>query len=121
VGEGAKLSLLGAGITRITPPALPYDLPRIAVVVRFLVDDDDWGTTHQLALRWTRPDGGELVPTLRATFGAGTEQPPGGEEHAIVLVAEIGPLHFEHPGPHTLELYLDEDILARRGVIVQPA
>lgn len=53
---GGKLYVHGGGITRITPPTLPWVQPLLTVVLRLLADDvADLMAEHSVAMRWWTP------------------------------------------------------------------
>ncbi len=115
--QGGKISMLGASFTRIKPPALPFVLPRVAVVIRLLIDGpDDLDQAHEVVLLWATPDS-QLDPVSIQTFKASSQPKESDEEPAVVLLAEM-PLFIQHRGAHRLLLYLDEELLGERPVIV---
>lgn len=55
--SGGKVHIVGAGITRLTPPSLPARLPVLSVFIRLVVGADDHGRDHDIAIRFEDPDG----------------------------------------------------------------
>jgi hypothetical protein len=116
--ERSKLAILGAGISRIEPPMIPFVLPRIAVVARLLVEEGDTNE-HEITLRWLRPTGEPAAPSIVTSFSAPKperELMPA-EEHAINIVAETQ-LALAEEGPYTVELDLDGQPAARKVIPV---
>jgi hypothetical protein len=117
VGERAKLAILGGGITRIEPPTMPFLLPRIAVILRLLMEDADLNIGHDVEFRWIRPTGETIGPPLKSVFTLEKQQTHPGEEQAIVLVAESG-LLLQESGTHLLEVYVDGQPVSRRPIAI---
>src|SRR5438876_8871908 len=61
--SGGKLSALGIGIDQIQAPAVPTTQPTISVVVSFLYQADEVGTTAMSA-RFIDADGNNIVPPI---------------------------------------------------------
>jgi hypothetical protein len=55
--SGGKVNIIGAGITRLTPPMLPTALPTIAVLVRMRVDAADPESDHFIEISLRDPPG----------------------------------------------------------------
>src|SRR5262245_50313329 len=56
-----KVFIHGGGITRLTPPTLPWTHPMLALVLRFELEEDDPGTSHQISLGLNSPAGEEML------------------------------------------------------------
>lgn len=103
-----KLFIHGGGISRITPPVLPWTHPLLAVVLRFELEAGDADRTHELALALVSPKGDQMlspVPTL--------EVPPQrtraveGEESYLQAALQFATIPFASEGIYTLEVRVD--------------
>jgi hypothetical protein len=120
VGEAGKVSILGGGITRITPPGLPFVLPRISAVIRFVLESADFGTRHEVRLRLTEPGGKQIGSEMASLFAVEQKQKAhAGEEEALVIVADMSLIRLEKQGQYLLELFLDQKRVARKTLAVQ--
>jgi hypothetical protein len=64
-----KLYVHGGGLTRLTPPMLPWLHPQITVVLIFRTDEADLGQTRRLQLTLTAPDESLAMPAALSSPG----------------------------------------------------
>lgn len=110
-----KLYVHGGGITRVTPPMLPWTHPQLALVLRFTIGSADVGS-HKLTIRLVRPDG-ELV--FDATSNMPVAEPDTidqAEETYANVVLTVGLIQFEAEGVYRFELDLDGDQVGSLGL-----
>ncbi len=114
--SGGKLNILGAGISRITPAALPSVLPQIAVVVRASLAEGDYDRTHQLSIEMVGPNGAQVVPPLESTVLPEMLRPMrdsllNGEQEAVNMTFLMQGLTFSEEGIYQFVVRLDDQEL----------
>jgi hypothetical protein len=104
-----KLYLHGAGISRITPPQIPWPHPMLSFVIRLEAHSmEDFLAPHELTLAIEDPDGGLLLPPRTLTLMH--NEPPAlleGEPLYANLVFTVAPILFVKEGLHTVKVELD--------------
>src|SRR5262245_47869243 len=109
VAAEGKLYLHGAGISRITPPQLPWPHPMLSFVIRLEADDmEDFLASHELTLSIDDPDGNVLLPPNTLTMSH--SEPPqllDGEPLYANLVFTVAPILFRKEGLHSVKIELD--------------
>jgi hypothetical protein len=65
---GGKLNILGAGITRLTPPVLPWSQV-VTLIVRAILEPDDFELDHTVRVLLLDPHDSPLLPPFDMTFG----------------------------------------------------
>jgi hypothetical protein len=123
--SGGKLSILGAWLTRFTPPRFPWSEP-ITVVVRVFVDDDDNDRPHTVSIVFRGPVGGLLIPTEFHIEPGQIEQmlgdPLDEEQRAVTFVATQLGMQFTGPGVLKIVISIDgESVCEYPVVIAEPA
>jgi hypothetical protein len=118
-----KLNVHGGAITRMNATGFPFVLPRIFGVARLLFEEGEGREeTVDIAIGWTDGEGRELTPRLGGTLTAGQDHrqvvPLEGEERSFVVVAEMGGISFDAPGPVFVELVMNGEVVSRRPLIV---
>jgi hypothetical protein len=107
-----KVHILGAGITRLTPPTLPVVLPTIAVFVRMRIDAADAERDHVIDISLREP-GGKVMGTPSTYSVPGTdlagimERSEEDEIAAVQVIAmQIGPV-FSTAGTYSIVVTVD--------------
>ena len=113
VSEG-KLYVQGGAVTRFNVPELPFVLPPIATIVRFVLEEGDFGRERIIEFDWLL-DASPIVPPVLGPI-APQKSPIAveGEEHSAVVVVTFNGLRFTQAGIHALAVKLDDQLLARR-------
>jgi hypothetical protein len=119
-----KLFIHGGGITRITPPIIPWTQPQLAIVARLRMGPEDWDQEHELQLSLLDPDGALIMPPAPVTVEA-PQRPDAaeGEEHYVQLAIGLASPTFAREGLYKVELRLGEKLLRSlplRVVAVRP-
>jgi hypothetical protein len=125
-GDRGTLHMLGAGITRLTPPRFPWSEPRLHVVARLLLDDTDDGTTRQVQMRGVSPEGGAdwfspVITIITNEQIQETESGAEGELRVINLMAGINNASFPAPGRFDIVVSVDGEAVGRYPLILMPA
>ncbi len=120
-GADGKIYIHGGGITRISPPGVPFILPQLAVVIRLLVDEDEPDRPQQLVVRLTDPAGDLVLPPAMVEVNAAeveglkswTPETASGwavdEERALNVMLTIAGIPLTREGTHRLSLSIDDD------------
>lgn len=111
-GGGRKLNILGGGVTHVRAPAFPYELPAIAIVIRFFLDDEDAESTHTVEVRVIKPDGQKLIAIghrVEISESLGEEHPE--EEPSLFVVGTINKLPLTSEGRYRFELAVDDEVI----------
>ena len=109
----------GGGITRFNVPQLPFAIPALSIVLRFLVEPQDFGE-HQLHVEFTNPDGLQVLPPDPATVPIA--RVPGvvaGEESFTQIVLGFGGMPILATGPHILRITWDNEIVREFSIPVE--
>lgn len=101
-----KLYINGGGITRLSPPSVPFAIPFLSVVLRFEVSKSDGGE-HSLLIRLRDPQGVDLLPLDPREIPVTVPPVPGDEETYLQLVLSFGGLPLLTFGTHALIIELD--------------
>ena len=114
-----KLYVHGGGVTKLTPPFLPWVQPQLAVLVRFRIDGpEDMSGKHEFTLTLLGPGGEEVVPALVSTLDFAskatevTSAVEGEERFGLVSVNLLGVV-FSEAGVYELGVRLDDEPVAR--------
>ncbi len=99
-----KLVIVGVFDT-ILVHALPAAHPSLHLALRVCIGPEDTGA-HSLLVRLVDPDGREVIPALKADFDA--DIPMDGDQGALQMVLEIGPVPFAAEGPHAVDILIDD-------------
>lgn len=126
VDEAGKLEIHGGGLTHVIADQLPFVLPQLCVVVRFIVDrPGDEFRPRVLRIEVVSADG-EVVSEITGEVGRG----PGlrwhdladpREDHSVVVIASFRNLSFGQEGRHVVRATLEDEprgLLAERGVVL---
>lgn len=109
-----KLYIHGGGITRLTPPQLPWAHPMLTFVLQVVGDDvDDLRGQHQLRLIVADPQGGFIVGPADVTLqhDAPLELLEGEALIAYVSIT-VAPLLLATEGVHMIHVELDGEHVA---------
>ena len=117
-----KLFIHGGGISRITPPVLPWVHPTIAVVLRFEMDDEDPGRAHVLTIDLrTASDESVLPDPPSLTLNLGRPTTVAGEPAYAQAAIQLAGLKFETAGLYHFSVVLDgEEIASPRLAVIAP-
>lgn len=110
-----KLYINGGGITRLNVPIIPFAIPSLTVIVRYVVENSDDYGDHELGLRLVTPSGVDLFPE-ESLGNARVEPVPGaaeGEEHVLQLCLSFGGVPIIEQGIHELSTILDGELTRR--------
>jgi Family of unknown function (DUF6941) len=121
--SGGKLNILGAGISRLTPAALPSMLPQLALVVRAQLDDEDFERPHRINVEFLAPNGEQVMPPLEMTVAPEQLRPVRdalleGETSAAQFTLGMQGLQFTEEGPYEFVVRLDDEEVARYPIVV---
>jgi hypothetical protein len=107
-----KLFIHGGGITRITPPIIPWTHPQLAIVARLRMAAEDWDQVHELQLSLLDPGGALITPSAPITIPAPPRPPHAeGEEQYVQLALGIASPTFAVEGLYRVELRRGDDVL----------
>jgi hypothetical protein len=107
-----KLYINGGGITQINVPMLPYGIPYLSAVLRFLVDSTDVGD-HTFLLDLESPGGAHLLPQQPSMVSVGPATGHPDEETALQLVLSFGGVPLFEEGTHRIVVAADDDVVRR--------
>jgi hypothetical protein len=114
-----KLFIHGGGITRLSPPQLPWVHPMLALVLRFQIDRDDANQPHEIGLQIVAPDGTQLLsPAPAVAVDPGRPIAVEGEETYLQAVVQLAGLVFASAGIFTFNVSVDADIVRALPVAV---
>ena len=104
-----KLYIHGGGISRITPPRLPWAHPMLTLMLRLDADDvDDLDAAHQIVVAIVDPDGAFIVGPGDLTVERPTPQLLlEGEPLVAYLAVTVAPVTFERAGLHEVQVDVD--------------
>lgn len=109
-GADGKLYIHGGGISRITPPTIPWTHPMLTLVLRLDFDSiDDILARHELVFAILDPEGTTIAGPGDLTLDR-DEPPPGilkGEPLYTHVALTIAPITFEREGLHEVHIDLD--------------
>lgn len=113
VAVEGKLHVNGAGITRLTPPEVPFFLPLLSLVARWRLDGREDAGKHELTLRFQTPDGTDLIPSepvpIEQRDPYATALP--GEEVFMQLVFNFGAILLPVEGIYRFSVQLDGEVV----------
>lgn len=118
-----KLNLLGAGITRINAPMIPWTQPQLVVIVRAFFAAEDLEKDHEIKLELLGPDGTAILPPLSGAvtpsdLGPILEVGVEGEINALQANFGIHGILFARAGLHHFVVELDGEEVARHPLPV---
>jgi hypothetical protein len=114
-----KVFIHGGGITRLTPPALPWTHPMLALVLRFQLDDGDPGTSHKITLGLTSPAGEEMLrPAPELDVRTTPTRAVPGEESYLQTTLQFGGIPIATAGIYRLGVQLDGEPLRELPIAV---
>jgi hypothetical protein len=104
-----KLFMHGGGISRITPPSVPWLQPQLAFVLRLVADGrDDLNQEHSVSISMRGPDGEFVMPPAGISIPGGQAPPAVPEEETSALVAlTAAPLVFGQEGTYRIDIEID--------------
>jgi hypothetical protein len=122
---GGKLNILGAGITRLTPPRVPWREPALTFVVRALVEPDDLGQDHRITVSVVEPGGSFLVPPMKTEIPAAellktAERAADEEARGVQLIATLAGPVFRQAGVYEVVVEIDGAEVRRYPLPVTP-
>lgn len=130
VAEG-KLYVNGGGITRLNVPVIPFVMPTLSVLVRYLVEGPEDFGEHSMALRLETPSGVNLLPEepVGSMIVARAPAAVDDEEHFLQMSLNFSGVPIIEKGVHLLSAFLDDEltrqmtlpvVLVEGGVIAPP-
>ena len=115
---GHKFYVLGGGIDQIAGPAFPLVHPHMALLMRFLVPQDELGRAHLLTVRLVDPSGTELARIDGKIETAAAEID--GLAVPVNMVINMANTRFETPGDYALDVIMNGEFLKTIGLRVGP-
>jgi hypothetical protein len=117
-----KLYVHGGGLTRLTPPMLPWLHPQITVVLIFRTDEADLGQTRRLQLTLTAPDESLAMPAFEQPIGPiqPRAEPLPGEASRLQAVLNFSPVQFIRPGLYRFNVQVDDEPAGSMNLPVAP-
>lgn len=108
VESGGKLTAVGVGIDTLGSKEIPFQHPRIALVLGFHYGAEDAGE-RTLRLKIVDADGHDLVPRQEGSISFLT---PSGPKATARFLTEFNGLQFNNWGTHEFRVFLDEEQVA---------
>jgi hypothetical protein len=110
-----KVYMQGGGITKISPPELPFAVPQLGILVRLRIDDDEAIAKHVFEFSWTDPEGDLLIPKQTVESEAVGPLPllAEGEDRYLSLAFNMHGVTFRLAGAHRLELNIDNGLITQ--------
>jgi hypothetical protein len=122
---GGRLNILGAGITRFSPPQFPWQEPSLTLVVRARLEEQDFGEDHTVEIRIVGPEGSFVIPPLQASIPADALEETRaraleGELQFLQFVAGMSGVPFATSGVYEFVVNIDGEEVTRYPVVVAP-
>jgi Family of unknown function (DUF6941) len=118
-GSG-KVDIEGAGVSHVTADTLPFVLPSITVVMRFVMEVGD-SPEHRIEVSLTDPEGnaqaavrGTITPSLPREH----KQTHAGEDPMMVVIANLLNITFERQGRYVFTVSLDGQALGELPLVL---
>jgi hypothetical protein len=118
--DRGKVSIEGAGITRVTSDVMPFVVTRLAAVARFVFARDEERTApYSVRVRWVRPDGSGLhSPPVQVRPREYQEVPVAhDEERGFFYIVQMRDVSFPEPGLYRMEVLVDGVSVGERRVL----
>ena len=110
-----KVNIMGGGISRINLPEVPFALPQIVIVARFIVEPSDVGRSFDVGIELRSPEDALVIPPVHGSFVVEPHEALApDEEQASIMVANVNGLRFDDIGTHTIHLSLNDEVVAVR-------
>ena len=108
VESGGKLTAVGVGIDTLGSRVIPFQHPRLCLVIGFHYEEEDAGE-RMLKLQIVEADGRDVLPQQESpiTFGR-----PNGPKSTIRFLTEFNSLQFNSWGTHEFRVFLDDVAVA---------
>jgi hypothetical protein len=105
--HAGKLFIHGGGVTRITPPHVPWIHPQLAVVIRLAAEREDFLEPHEVALSLQNPEGGDVLPRTALPVGPVDLHRVEGEDAYVQLAMTFNHMPLQHEGVYRWQFELD--------------
>lgn len=103
-----KLFIHGGGISRLTPPTLPWTHPMLALVLRFELASDDADRTHEIEVALVSPQGDQMLsPSPKIEVPRQHLNAVEGEELYLQAALQLGGITFASEGIYSMDVRLD--------------
>jgi len=111
VAEG-KIYVNGGGITRINVPVLPFAVPMLSMVLRYMIEGPGDRAAHTLEMQFETPSGISLFPeaSIDVVIPESANRAPGEEEYAQTLVT-MGGVPIIETGIHKYSVWWDGELV----------
>lgn len=126
--SGGRFHVLGGGITRFTPPRVPWVEPGMGLIVRLALEQEDVGEDRAVRLAVLDPEGRQVVELMAVIeaeqIRARLDQALPGETSTLQLVARFGSVGFRLEGIYEVLVESNGVEVARSSfpvVVAQPA
>jgi hypothetical protein len=108
-GADGKLYIHGGGLTRITPPMLPWLQPQLALVLIFRADPEELAQPHEFQLTLLDPDGAAAMPAVEDEIAPAEHLAAAvpGEESHLHIVLTLSPVRFTRVGAYRFNVAID--------------
>jgi hypothetical protein len=113
VSEG-KLYVNGGGVTRLNVPTIPFAIPSLSVIVRYLIEGPEDHREHAVGVRLETPSGVNVFPA--EPVGRADVGPPSGapdEEQFLQLSLNFGGVPIVELGTYVLSAMLNDEVMRR--------
>lgn len=107
-----KFYVQGGGLSRITAPAFPYNVPQLGILLRIELGDDEAGEPHAFEMSISDASGQVIAPPM----GFVTQSVPlnplaDGEQRTVVIAANVNGLPLRHAGAYRIDFRADGETL----------
>jgi hypothetical protein len=117
-----KLYIHGGGITRINVPFVPFAVPMLAIVLRYMIETPEDRAPHTVEMQFQTPGGVHLFPDGSAHVAAipkpTSPQFAEGEEQYFQAVLAVGSVPIIETGLHTFSVLWDGEVVREFAIPV---
>jgi hypothetical protein len=116
-----KLTIVGAGVTRASSSTVPFAVPNLVAVARFLLEGDDGDHSTVIQIRGRHLETGEAwfegeSVTVPSQFLQRHLEPH--EENGVFFIINLDGVVFKRFGPHMVEVLMNDQVVNDRTIVV---